>query len=883
MNLTRALSALVAMVLAFGALASPTSAQQIDEARVAFRTGRYEEAIDMFERLTRRDRSSVAASRGFSRALFDVGRYEDAADAARRFSRDNEDSPELQNSLGKALYAKGDLEEAEAAFERAVQGGASDAPLARLNLAVLSYERGERETAMEEFGRFIDVYNVGRDFTSEELTAVGTAIRYLRSDDWQYARDALRIYDEAIAADPANLDPRVEVGELFLEAYAGGEAAEAFEDVLQVNPSEPRALVGKARHLRFAGSPGAMETVQRSLEVNPNLVPARVFLAELLLELEEYKAAAQQIERALEVNPVSLEALSVMAATRFLQGDEAESEALRARVLELNPRYADLYVRLAETSARNRLYTKAVEFAQRAVELDERSWRGYAVLGVNELRVGAIDEGKGHLELAFENDPFDIWTKNTLDMLDTFEDYTEERNDLFIFVIDGKESELLSLYLADLAEEAYERLAEKYQYRAPTPIRVEVFRSHADFSVRTIGLIGLGALGVSFGPVIAMDSPSAREASEFNWGSTFWHELAHTFHLGLSDHRVPRWFSEGLAVHEERAARPGWGDDVSPSFLFAHLHEQLLPIGELNNGFARPTYPEQVIHSYYQASLVFDLIERDYGGQAIVAMLEGYRDGLSNEQVFEQVLATSVDEFNDVFFDYLEERFDGPLSALRPNLDLPPETFREGFQRGAELTDDPNNFLSQLGYGHSYVEQGSYDEAIPHLQRAKELFPEFAGSGSPYWYLALIHKEQGNLERAAAELAALTAINERDYQANLQLAEIREGLGDAAGAAEALKRTAYIYPFDMRLHVRLAELLSQSGDLQGVIRERRAVLALDPVDRAEAMYQLARAYYEAGELSSARRAILRVLEDAPSYEEAQELLLEIHARGGGTR
>ena len=134
----------------------------------------------------------------------------------------------------------------------------------------------------------------------------------------------------------------------------------------------------------------------------------------------------------------------------------------------------------------------------------------------------------------------------------------------FRFVIEGKESELLATYLSELAEAAYDSLAARYQYSPPTPIRLEVYRSHADFSVRTVGLAGLGALGVSFGTTLAMDSPAARDAGEFNWGSTFWHELAHTFTLGASEHRVPRWLSEGLSVLEERRARLGWGADVSP-------------------------------------------------------------------------------------------------------------------------------------------------------------------------------------------------------------------------------------------------------------------------------------------------------------------------------
>ncbi len=83
----------------------------------------------------------------------------------------------------------------------------------------------------------------------------------------------------------------------------------------------------------------------------------------------------------------------------------------------------------------------------------------------------------------------------------------------------------------------------------------------------------------------------------------------------------------------------------------------------------------------------------------------------------------------------------------------------------------------------------------------------------------------------------------------------------------------------MEVHERLADLSTRLGDDAAAIRERQAVLALDPVDRAEALYQLALAYYESGEWADARRAVLRALEEAPNFERAQDLLLEIHERG----
>jgi Tfp pilus assembly protein PilF len=62
-----------------------------------------------------------------------------------------------------------------------------------------------------------------------------------------------------------------------------------------------------------------------------------------------------------------------------------------------------------------------------------------------------------------------------------------------------------------------------------------------------------------------------------------------------------------------------------------------------------------------------------------------------------------------------------------------------------------------------------------------------------------------------------------------------------------------------------------------VVRDaRRALVELNPVDKAEAYFQLATAELESGDRAGARRSVLRSLEIAPRFERAQALLLKIH-------
>jgi len=131
------------------------------------------------------------------------------------------------------------------------------------------------------------------------------------------------------------------------------------------------------------------------------------------------------------------------------------------------------------------------------------------------------------------------------------------------------------------------------------------------------------------------------------------------------------------------------------------------------------------------------------------------------------------------------------------------------------------------------------------------------------------------LELAAASLARLTALSESNYTALTTHAEILEELGRLPESAVALDKAVQVWPYEMEVHVRLAELHASVGDADGAVRERGAVVALRPVDEAEALYLLAVAQKDAGDLRSARRSVMGALDIAPNYEEALEFLLEL--------
>ena len=137
--------------------------------------------------------------------------------------------------------------------------------------------------------------------------------------------------------------------------------------------------------------------------------------------------------------------------------------------------------------------------------------------------------------------------------------------------------------------------------------------------------------------------PPRAQPDTFNWGSTLWHEFTHVITLQITDHKIPRWFSEGLSVYEERKAFPGWGDDLKLDYLRAIKDKKLLPIAELNDGFIRPKFPEQVLVSYYQASLLPTTSKKSTDSPPSGKCCCSTRTASSTADVFKEALNVSLD------------------------------------------------------------------------------------------------------------------------------------------------------------------------------------------------------------------------------------------------
>jgi tetratricopeptide (TPR) repeat protein len=877
--------AAVGLLIALPSAAHPQSADDVlASVRQAYLEGRWDDVLEAT------DGGEVRALLLKLRAqtLLLTGEY-DAAVRAVGGRNASEPDPVVARVRGEVLLEVGDRERARAAFEASVEADAPDAAIARLRLAEMAMYTEARAAAFDVFDSFIDVYNRGEADTPDELVAVAQAVTHLSRTNPALLQDALRAFDEAAALDPLDPGPRIALGDLFRRTYQTPNAYDEYAAVLDRNPRHPDALVGRARAQRFDGNPAALATARQALETNPRHPDALALVARLTLEAEGTRQARDAAEEALDVDAFNLEALSVLAATYFLEDDLESFERIVDRVDAFAPRYGGLHATVAELAVSHRKYREAVELGELALQREPDLHEARGRLGMNLLRLGEIDRGRAEVEAGFEGDPYNPWFKNTLDLLDKFPDFTTLRTAHFEIFMPSDEVELLGPLVEETAEQAWDALVTRYGYEPPSPVRVELFPSSQDFSVRTLGEQGLGALGVSFGPTLAMDSPSAREPGEFNWRSVLWHELAHTFHLELTEHEVPRWFSEGLAMREQRVEDERWGFKPSVTFFQAFDAGRMPPLSNLTEGLVRPTFPGQVQLTYLQASWVFDWVEGEWGFETVRAFLDGYRADRTTEQLVDDLLGMDMDGADEAFDEYLRERFARELESTTGELDE--EAMEDA--AGGDLvfggrTDEasirvleeavasfPGSFRFRLALGQTLLEAGRPDDAEEHLRAALDLFPGFEAPNGPLRGLATIHEARGETAEAAEALRRLGHLSETAWDVPLREAELRREMGDLEGERDALRRAAEVYPFQLDLQTRRAEVAEALSDPVEWVRARRAILGLDPVDRAEAHFQLARALQAGGDLDAARTQVLRALEIAPSFDAALELLLEL--------
>jgi tetratricopeptide (TPR) repeat protein len=435
------------------------------------------------------------------------------------------------------------------------------------------------------------------------------------------------------------------------------------------------------------------------------------------------------------------------------------------------------------------------------------------------------------------------------------------------------EAAVLREYAMPLAQDALKTLAARYGFTPTGPIVVEIFPTHDDFAVRNLGLPGMiGALGACFGRVVTMDSPTARQPGTFSWQATLWHELAHVVTLQMSKQRIPRWLTEGISVYEESVQRPEWGRDMETTFARAMDRGKVLKLKDLNAGFTRP---DTISLAYYEASLLVEHIVASRGQPALRTLVRSYADGIDTDVALTRALHSSMTDLQGAFDKALDDRFGSMRRALRDS-EKPVDTGSLDALKAAAGAR-PGSYIAQLALGQALAAAGDPSAYAP-LQRAAALVPSAIGPESPQALAAVLAEKLNDLPRAIKAYDALIAADHTNVEAARKMSTLAAAAGDERAMAVALTRVVSLDPFDATAHTGWGRLALKQRDAAVATREFRVALQTGAPDKAAAHCDLGESYLLAGRRADAKKEALAALEIAPSFERAQELLL--NAVGG---
>lgn len=675
-------------------------------------------------------------------------------------------------------------------------------------------------------------------------------------------------FQQAVNADEQNASLRLRWGELFLQTYQYNEAHMLFTEALGIDAANAWAKIGAAIALsNGGGDPEELNGLLGEVVENP-LMPAGARYRGLLmllhnaLEKDQFEQAREILDEARKVaddgDLPQLELHALEAALAFMTLQPYQSFIDQA--LAENPAYGDAWAIPGYYAMITRRYRESGGFYEKAVEIEPKHWQAHVELGQNYLRLNQVTKGVEHIRTSFEGDKFNPTTINLMRMLDVFLDdmevfsYPDPPKGAFPELslrLNKSETGVLKDYVRELAEASMTNYKERYRFTPKEPVVIEVYPNHEDFVVRSIGMPGVGLLGVTFGYLLAMDSPAAHPKGEsYHWGTTLWHEMAHVYTVEASNHLVPRWYTEGIAVFEEWRTGPIPGRKIPLNVYQAMAEDKFLPVSQLDDGFMRPTYDDQVIVSYMQGGLVMEFIDLEYGFDKIVDMLYLFGDGVKLADAIQQTLGISADDFDKQFKQFIDIEYGDLLKQMAV------------WQQDQKAAFDA-------------LEQEDWQAAIDAGKRANFSFPDYVEGDSPYIAMARAYSRLEDKDNEFKTLETFWQKGGYAPRALLALAADYTESGNSEQAFEVLKDVVWSDPFVQDLHVQLGDLYMSHNDPAKALREYQVLLALDPPDKADANLKIATAYQALNDNTNAMQYLMTALEIAPQYRPAQMLLLEL--------
>ena len=640
------------------------------------------------------------------------------------------------------------------------------------------------------------------------------------------------------------------------------QAIDALAQVLSLNPKSGQAygLLGKMATTGFDFE-RASAIVERLHHIHPQHLQADLIQTRSLIWQKDTKAARAVLASALKRDPDqrALNALSV--AVEAMDYHQPGVEAALARYEALSPGSPDAYFMLGQALSLARQYEQAQVALRQAIARQPNASAARIELGLLLVQAGQLEQAQRELADAARLDPFNRRAANTLAMVDQLLGYEVLQTDHFIIRYKPGIDAALAHDMPEELERIYRDITGAFGFKPTFKTQIDLMPDEKSFGVRITGMPDIWTIAAATGPAIAMTPPreGAKQRGPFDWPNVIRHEFVHVVTLTQTDNRLPHWFTEACAVNQEVTGRLY---ENARLLAWAVREDELFDYDELNWGFIRPTRSTDRPLAYAQSQWMLQYLTQTLGHQAVLDMLELYRQGIADRQVLQTVTGQTPQAFMADFKKWAQQQVHTwGLDVI----DVEPRAAE--LITGKRQPDDDAELNHWLNVYPNHPEllkikaQRAIDDPLRiGAQEAIEAYARVRPTDPwPHQKLVGLALEAGQLDAAISSLESLDQVEQTHGDYAFQLAKFYRDQGQLDSALRAIQRALHREPYRATYRQWAATIALQKGDLpQGLVH----LQALALIEPGQAIHQtrLAAMYHRMKNVDAAHAHAIKARE-----------------------
>jgi len=223
--------------------------------------------------------------------------------------------------------------------------------------------------------------------------------------------EAAVVLRQVVADDPRNFDARILLGSTFALQGKRSESLEQLVEAVRLRPDSPKGYNSLGMALsRFVEIKAAREAFEKALELDPNLVEARVNLALVLAQAGDFGLAGVNLDRAIQLQGDTHPAAysHYLRARIWIAQKEMGRAALELEIaVKLQPDYAEAWSDLGGVLRVQGDPKGAQQALERAVALQPDDEKAQYRLGLQYLEDSQPHRAIGCFKKALQHEPED--------------------------------------------------------------------------------------------------------------------------------------------------------------------------------------------------------------------------------------------------------------------------------------------------------------------------------------------------------------------------------------------------------------------------------------------------------------------------------------------